>query len=443
MLPVLCLALALDVQEEEMRLLSDMSSRTDLALADLGLRSVDLDASQDAALLATHARQATEDEAELSTSGSAFQSWWTEYMNSHLRQAQQYLQRIGAWHGVNTSQAPVMLGQMGVAMPASEFLQSHDGPIDEGHFEEDARQLAADAEQLVEIERLDVMQESNAAPGQVFKMMQTEKGAAGSQLFGPAFIQWMNAMTSRIRTLLNNIPPPAPATSVPQDYSCRTNQDCITLDRRNVGSCAAAPGTPDHAPDCATLPKRNGVAPLPSASLNCCRRGPHGIAVGRSDSARGFGPSYCDTTRMAGVCSRSCPMPHLLREGQGTWEQGYINADRADPNAYIAHPAIHGRPARTVKMGCSTYVNVDCDGDGVLDHACVSTQGSSATGTWDGTGPIGLGFWLVLSSEGCPNDWGVATRHPNWCRAAGGLWALKADQGRASANANQDSELVR
>ena len=42
------------------------------------------------------------------------------------------------------------------------------------------------------------------------------------------------------------------------------------------------------------------------------------------------------------------------------------------------------------------YHNIDCDNDGVLDHVCLTTTNSQK--------------WLVLSSDGCPNGWGGATR---------------------------------
>ena len=51
---------------------------------------------------------------------------------------------------------------------------------------------------------------------------------------------------------------------------------------------------------------------------------------------------------------------------------------------------------------------MDCDGDGILDHACSTT--------------INNNRWLVLSSEGCPNSWGSASRPASKCpQAFGGI----------------------
>ena len=56
-------------------------------------------------------------------------------------------------------------------------------------------------------------------------------------------------------------------------------------------------------------------------------------------------------------------------------------------------------------MGCQLphyiYKNIDCDGDGILDHACFSAVKSNK--------------WLVLSSEGCPKSWGNGNRLPSDC----------------------------
>ena len=49
----------------------------------------------------------------------------------------------------------------------------------------------------------------------------------------------------------------------------------------------------------------------------------------------------------------------------------------------------------------------DCDGDGILDHACSNENNR----------------WLVLSSEGCPNSWGSASRPASKCpQAFGGTY---------------------
>ena len=54
------------------------------------------------------------------------------------------------------------------------------------------------------------------------------------------------------------------------------------------------------------------------------------------------------------------------------------------------------------------YESVDCDGDGILDHACSTT--------------IDNNRWLVLSSEGCPNSWGSASQPASKCpQAFGGI----------------------
>ena len=50
------------------------------------------------------------------------------------------------------------------------------------------------------------------------------------------------------------------------------------------------------------------------------------------------------------------------------------------------------------------YRNVDCDGDGILDHACSSTNSDHR--------------WLVLSSEGCPDTWGINSRSKSDCPLA-------------------------
>ena len=57
------------------------------------------------------------------------------------------------------------------------------------------------------------------------------------------------------------------------------------------------------------------------------------------------------------------------------------------------------------------YSHVDCDGDGILDHACRTT--------------INEKHWLILSSEGCPNDWGTSDRSVSECPAA---WPSKGNE---------------
>ena len=49
------------------------------------------------------------------------------------------------------------------------------------------------------------------------------------------------------------------------------------------------------------------------------------------------------------------------------------------------------------------YSHVDCDGDGILDHACRTTANENHR--------------LILSSEGCPNEWGY-DRSVSECPAA-------------------------
>ena len=64
-------------------------------------------------------------------------------------------------------------------------------------------------------------------------------------------------------------------------------------------------------------------------------------------------------------------------------------------------PGLHGglrgnlidcqRPSTWCQKSYDVYNNVDCDGDGFLDHACFNT----ATGR----------RYLILSSEGCQTNW--------------------------------------
>ena len=57
------------------------------------------------------------------------------------------------------------------------------------------------------------------------------------------------------------------------------------------------------------------------------------------------------------------------------------------------------------------YKNVDCDGDGIFDHACSTT--------------INTNRWLVLSSEGCPSSWGSGSRPDSKCpQAFGGMYYI-------------------
>ena len=75
------------------------------------------------------------------------------------------------------------------------------------------------------------------------------------------------------------------------------------------------------------------------------------------------------------------------------------------------------------------YSHVDCDGDGILDHACRTT--------------INEKHWLILSSEGCPNDWGTSDRSVSECPAA---WPSKGNENQVcckmqySEETNQSTE---
>ena len=57
------------------------------------------------------------------------------------------------------------------------------------------------------------------------------------------------------------------------------------------------------------------------------------------------------------------------------------------------------------------YSHVDCDGDGILDHACRTTNHQN--------------HWLILSSEGCRNCWGTSNRCVSECPAA---WPSKGNE---------------
>ena len=59
------------------------------------------------------------------------------------------------------------------------------------------------------------------------------------------------------------------------------------------------------------------------------------------------------------------------------------------------------RPSNGCKASHDRYRSVDCDGDGVMDHVCTTTVNSNR--------------WLVLSSEGCPNNWGTELRPVSKC----------------------------
>ena len=58
-----------------------------------------------------------------------------------------------------------------------------------------------------------------------------------------------------------------------------------------------------------------------------------------------------------------------------------------------------------ITVACDeVYSHVDCDGDGIIDHACYTTTNEN--------------HWLILSSEGCPNNWGTNDRSVSECPAA-------------------------
>ena len=57
------------------------------------------------------------------------------------------------------------------------------------------------------------------------------------------------------------------------------------------------------------------------------------------------------------------------------------------------------------------YSHVDCDGDGILDHACRTRNHEN--------------HWLILSSEGCRNCWGTSNRCVSECPAA---WPSKGNE---------------
>ena len=62
------------------------------------------------------------------------------------------------------------------------------------------------------------------------------------------------------------------------------------------------------------------------------------------------------------------------------------------------------RPTSGCQDNGDVYANVDCDGDGILDHACSTTYDDKR--------------YLVLSTEACPNDWGTNSRTISECPAA-------------------------
>ena len=63
------------------------------------------------------------------------------------------------------------------------------------------------------------------------------------------------------------------------------------------------------------------------------------------------------------------------------------------------------RPSWGCLASYDVYTNTDCDGDGILDHMCTTTINSNR--------------WLILSSEGCPQDWGTSSRAASECPTTG------------------------
>ena len=96
----------------------------------------------------------------------------------------------------------------------------------------------------------------------------------------------------------------------------------------------------------------------------------------------------------------------------GNLQNQFLKEERQACTPCIAHfglPISIGQCQRPI-YGCSEsherYKNVDCDGDGILDHACSTI--------------INNDRWLVLSSEGCPSSWGPSTRPVSMCPQAFG-----------------------
>ena len=79
----------------------------------------------------------------------------------------------------------------------------------------------------------------------------------------------------------------------------------------------------------------------------------------------------------------------------------------SDPPAAVVTETC-GRPSSGCVASADLYTHVDCDGDGILDHLCARTD--------DGVNEPKR--WLVLSSEGCPDDWGTPARAASECANA-------------------------
>ena len=66
------------------------------------------------------------------------------------------------------------------------------------------------------------------------------------------------------------------------------------------------------------------------------------------------------------------------------------------------------RPSWGCLASYDVYTNTDCDGDGILDHMCTTSINSNR--------------WLILSSEGCPQDWGTSSRAASECAPTTGTY---------------------
>ena len=103
----------------------------------------------------------------------------------------------------------------------------------------------------------------------------------------------------------------------------------------------------------------------------------------------------------------------------GNLQNQFLKQERQACTPCMAHfgfPIFIGQCQRP-NSGCSwmhfdIYKSVDCDGDGILDHACSNDNNR----------------WLVLSSEGCPSSWGPASRPVSDCPQAFGGTIAKIQQ---------------
>ena len=67
-------------------------------------------------------------------------------------------------------------------------------------------------------------------------------------------------------------------------------------------------------------------------------------------------------------------------------------------------PSLNTTVCKRPTIGCrnegNQYKHLDCDGDGIKDHACINNKNER---------------WLISSREGCPNKWGKGTRPISKC----------------------------